>query len=175
MRRCSRKAEQASSPAGMSRNLGGGLAWAATHTALLVAAALGLSFVPQLQLAVPQLAALNEQALDAWALVAPGGAWHPAAFIEQKGHLVVEGCLLLVISYLLFQGTFRPSGTQEEEPLTEKASGLLCLPPAVLYSTQVACRDFCVHTYLAACIVVVHALGQCLSCFMHAWLQGCAA
>ena len=37
---------------------------------------------------------------DCWNLLRPGGAWHPAEFIEHKGHLVLEGALLGGISFM---------------------------------------------------------------------------
>lgn len=112
-----------------SRGIGGVLGWAFTHTLLLAAAVLAASFVPAARQAAPQLGAVHTAAVEAWALLAPGGTWHPATFIEHKGHLVVEASLLVVISFLLLQGTFRPS-KDEEEPLTERvrryAAGCWC-------------------------------------------------
>jgi hypothetical protein len=107
----------------MARSLARGLqqavGWMLTRAILATAAALALSFVEPVRHASPQLAALHGAAVEGWALVAPGGRWHPATFIENQGHLVVEGFLLLVITYLLLQGTFRP-GSQEEVPLTDQ-------------------------------------------------------
>ncbi|PRW20998.1 long chain base biosynthesis 1-like [Chlorella sorokiniana] len=108
-----------------SRGVGAVLGWAFTHALLLAAAVLAASYVPAARQAVPQLGAVHAAAVEAWALLAPGGAWHPAAFIEHKGHLVVEASLLVVISFLLLQGTFRPS-KDEEEPLTEREIDELC-------------------------------------------------
>lgn len=108
----------------MARGLaavGAALGWALTHALLLAAALLAASFVPAAREAAPRLAGVHSAALQAWALVAPGGPWHPTAFIEHKGHLVVEGVLLAAITALLLQGSFRP-GEKEEEPLTEQAS-----------------------------------------------------
>lgn len=124
----------------MARSLGAALGWTITHAALLAAAVLAASYVPAARQAAPQLDILHERAVEAWALVAPGGAWHPAAFIEHKGHLVVEACLLVAITALLLQGTFRPGVTSEEAPLTERvgeggrvgwvgARGAGCVPP----------------------------------------------
>lgn len=101
------------------RGLRRALAWIITHALLAVVVVLALSFVEPARQESPHLAALHGAAVDGWALVAPGGRWHPTAFIEHKGHLVVEGFLLLVISYLLLQGTLVP-GAQEETALTEK-------------------------------------------------------
>lgn len=86
-----------------SRGVGAVLGWALTHALLLAAAVLAAAFVPAARHAAPQLGAVHAAAVEAWALLAPGGAWHPAAFIEHKGHLVVEASLLVVISFLLLQ------------------------------------------------------------------------
>lgn len=107
------------------RGLRRALAWIITHALLAVVVVLALSFVEPARQESPHLAALHGAAVDGWALVAPGGRWHPTAFIEHKGHLVVEGFLLLVISYLLLQGTLVP-GAQEETALTEKEVDELC-------------------------------------------------
>lgn len=67
------------------------------------------------------IAWIEELLIAAWTTFKPGGKLHPEAFIESKGHLVVEGLLLVVISYLLFQnGQKRPKTRKEERPLTEK-------------------------------------------------------
>ena len=105
------------------RSLGGALSWVLTHAVLLSGAALAASFSPQARAAVPQLVALHDAAVQGWALVAPGGAWHPTAFIEHKGHLFVEGLLVVVITALLLQGSTRPRSGGEEDPLTEKVGG----------------------------------------------------
>ncbi|KAK9807535.1 hypothetical protein WJX72_001902 [[Myrmecia] bisecta] len=60
-----------------------------------------------------------------WDLIGPGGRLHPAGFIEHKGHLVLEGLLVVIISYLLIQRTYKPS-SKEAEPLTEKEIDQLC-------------------------------------------------
>lgn len=44
-----------------------------------------------------------------WEIFGPGGRFHPESFIESKGHLVVEGLLVLVILYLFLQKSFNPS------------------------------------------------------------------
>lgn len=54
-----------------------------------------------------------------WLVVGPGGKLHPAYFLEHKGHLVVEGLLLLVILYLFLQHSFKPKA-RAEDPLTDK-------------------------------------------------------
>jgi hypothetical protein len=86
-----------------------------TLAALLVAA----SFSPKVQRYSPVAVTVQRAVRDGWALIAPGGKLHPAQFIEHQGHLVVEACLLVVISYLLFQGSFKPR-RKEAQPLTEK-------------------------------------------------------
>lgn len=103
------------------RGVGGALGWLLSRAVLLACATLALSFSPSARSALPQLGALHEAALQGWGLVAPGGEWHPTAFIEHKGHLLVEGLLLAVITALLLQGSTRPR-QGDEEPLTEKAS-----------------------------------------------------
>ena len=54
-----------------------------------------------------------------WATIGPGGRWHPASFIEHKGHIVLEVLLVLVISALLLQHSYKP-GSRKGEALTEK-------------------------------------------------------
>lgn len=89
--------------------------------ALLVAAC----FSPQVQRLSPAAVQVHEAVVDGWALIAPGGKLHPASFIEHKGHFVLEGCLLVVISYLLIQGSFKPR-SKEAQPLSEKEVDELC-------------------------------------------------
>jgi len=88
-------------------------------TALLVAAC----FSPQVQRLSPAAVQVHEAVVDGWALIAPGGKLHPASFIEHKGHFVLEGCLLVVISYLLIQGSFKPR-SKEAQPLSEKVRSI---------------------------------------------------
>lgn len=94
---------------------------------LVSAAAVGLSFLPAAYEVLPQLGGLHEAVLEGWSLVRPGGEWHPAGFIEHKGHLVMEGFLLAVISYLLFQSSYKPT-RKAAAPLTEKVPRALQLP-----------------------------------------------
>ncbi len=54
-----------------------------------------------------------------WDLLKPGGKLHPTYIIEHQGHLVFEVVLSVVIAYLLFQRSYKPSAKQEK-PLTEK-------------------------------------------------------
>lgn len=58
-------------------------------------------------------------ARDFWAVIGPGGKWHPAYFLEHKGHLVIEGLLLAVILYLILQQSYKVQ-RKAEAPLTEK-------------------------------------------------------
>ncbi|GLI60858.1 hypothetical protein VaNZ11_003073 [Volvox africanus] len=60
-----------------------------------------------------------------WDIVGPGGKLHPAYFLEHKGHLIIEGALILVIIYLALQHSFKVRH-HAEEPLTEKEIDQLC-------------------------------------------------
>ena len=63
-----------------------------------------------------------------WDIFGPGGKFHPTAFIESKGHLVLEGLLVLVILYLFLQKSFNPSFQKQlQTELTEQASTQLTL------------------------------------------------
>lgn len=55
-----------------------------------------------------------------WDIFGPGGKLHPGWFLEHKGHLVIEGLLIVVITILFMQ---RPQA-QEEEELTERVGGM---------------------------------------------------
>ena len=58
-----------------------------------------------------------------WDVFKPGGQFHPEFFIEHKGHLVLEGLLIAVISYLFLQKSFNPKAQkQQHTELTEQAS-----------------------------------------------------
>jgi hypothetical protein len=59
-------------------------------------------------------------AREIWATIGPGGRWHPAWFLEHKGHLVIEGMLMVLILGMLLQHRFRPKEQEEEDGLTEK-------------------------------------------------------
>lgn len=54
-----------------------------------------------------------------WALIGPGGKLHPAKFLEHKGHLVIEGALLLVLAVMFLQQTYKPQAAGEA-PLSER-------------------------------------------------------
>lgn len=58
-------------------------------------------------------------ARDFWILFGPGGKLHPAYFLEHKGHLVIEGVLVVIILYMFLQHSFKPR-PHSEDPLTEK-------------------------------------------------------
>ncbi|EFJ44316.1 hypothetical protein VOLCADRAFT_82885 [Volvox carteri f. nagariensis] len=60
-----------------------------------------------------------------WDIVGPGGKLHPAYFLEHKGHLVIEGVLILAIVYLALQHSFKVQ-RRAEGPLTEKEIEQLC-------------------------------------------------
>ena len=62
---------------------------------------------------------LMQAVRDFWDLLKPGGKLHPTYIIEHQGHLVFEVVLTVVIAYLLFQRSYKPSAKQEK-PLTEK-------------------------------------------------------
>ena len=85
-----------------------------------------LSFSPEARDLVPHLQKIYQAGQDAWALLRPGGAWHPAGFIEHRGHLVMEGALLVVILYLLVQSSSKPTRSKARQPLTEKEVQELC-------------------------------------------------
>ena len=56
-----------------------------------------------------------------WDVFKPGGQFHPESFIENKGHLVLEGLLIAVISYLFLQKSFNPKAQrQQQTELTEQ-------------------------------------------------------
>ncbi|KAL0025965.1 hypothetical protein WJX77_008574 [Trebouxia sp. C0004] len=62
-----------------------------------------------------------------WDIFGPGGKFHPTAFIESKGHLVLEGLLVLVILYLFLQKSFNPSFQKQlQTELTEQEIEDLC-------------------------------------------------
>lgn len=96
-----------------------------TDALLLAAGIVCLSFVDGLHPLVPQLAAVQRSSRELWATIGPGGRLHPASFIEHQGHLVVEGLLLAVISYLLFQSSYKPAA-KAAAPLTDKEIDELC-------------------------------------------------
>lgn len=61
-----------------------------------------------------------------WDIFKPGGQFHPESFIENRGHLVLEGILIVVISYLFLQKSFNPKQQrQQQTELTEQVSTYL--------------------------------------------------
>lgn len=96
-------------------------------TVILAATALliGVSFVDDGR--TRQLSVLKGATEDFWALIRPGGQLHPSEFIAHRGHLAIEGLLVVVISYLLFQSSFKPKARNSgETPLSEKEIQELC-------------------------------------------------
>ena len=87
-----------------------------TLAIIVCGAVVALSFRPE---ARPVLDVVILWLSDFWDLFGPGGKLHPASFIEHSGHLVVEGALLVVISVLLLQTSFKPKSRDKAE-LTEK-------------------------------------------------------
>lgn len=74
----------------------------------------------------PTWAGLRAGVQEAWAIIGPGGRLHPGWFLEHKGHLVVEGLLIVIIAVMLLQSRFSPKATEDEEGLTEKEIDALC-------------------------------------------------
>lgn len=62
---------------------------------------------------------LKQAAQEFWGIIGPGGKLHPAYFLDHKGHLVIEGLLVLLIVYLALQQAFQVK-PQAEAPLTDK-------------------------------------------------------
>lgn len=58
--------------------------------------------------------------LQVWSIIGPGGRLHPSWFLEHKGHLVLEGLLIVVIAVMLLQSRFNPKATEDDDGLTEK-------------------------------------------------------
>lgn len=70
----------------------------------------------------PTLAMLKAGLLEFWEIIGPGGRLHPGWFLEHKGHLVIEGLLMVIIAVMLLQSRFYPKATEDEDGLTEKVS-----------------------------------------------------
>lgn len=96
------------------------------NTLILSAATVAISFIPESHASIPELALVQQFTLDSWTLLRPGGKWHPSYFIEHHGHLVLEGFLLLVISYLLIQRSATVRTGEQERPLSDKEVDELC-------------------------------------------------
>jgi hypothetical protein len=60
---------------------------------------------------------LADAARAFWDIFGPGGKLHPGWFLEHKGHLVIEGLLVAIITLLFLQ---RPQAPRRDEELTEK-------------------------------------------------------
>ena len=76
---------------------------------------------------------------EGWDLVKPGGALHPAEFIQHKGHLVLEGIILVIIIYFMAQRSSKPVGKRAwDRPLTEREIQELCdeWEPEPLHGTR---------------------------------------
>ena len=61
----------------------------------------------------------KQVATDFWETFKPGGRLHPTYILEHQWHLVFEGALLLLLAYLLFQRSSKPS-SKLEKPLSER-------------------------------------------------------
>lgn len=68
----------------------------------------------------PTLSMLKAGLLEFWEIIGPGGRLHPGWFLEHKGHLVIEGLLMVIIAVMLLQSRFYPRTTEDEDGLTEK-------------------------------------------------------
>ena len=76
-----------------------------------------------------------------WEIFGPGGEFHPTAFLESKGHLVLEGLLIAVILYLFLQKSFNPSFQKNiQAELSEQVTfDLLCGETQVRRATLRLC------------------------------------
>eukprot|EP00878_Enallax_costatus_P023299 GHUV01024771.1.p1 GENE.GHUV01024771.1~~GHUV01024771.1.p1 ORF type:complete len:167 (+),score=34.95 GHUV01024771.1:630-1130(+) len=70
----------------------------------------------------PTLSMLKAGLREFWDIIGPGGRLHPGWFLEHKGHLVIEGLLMIIIAVMLLQSRFYPRATEDDDSLTEKAS-----------------------------------------------------
>jgi hypothetical protein len=79
----------------------------------------------------PTLAKAKAGAVEFWEIIGPGGRLHPGWFLEHKGHIVIEGLLMVIIAVMLLQSRFYPRTTEDEDALTDKVCCcwrlLLCL------------------------------------------------
>lgn len=71
----------------------------------------------------PSLQQVQSVFREFWDLVGPGGKLHPATFLEHKGHLFIEGFLLILLGYMFLQQTYKPNKTQEAQ-LSDKVPNL---------------------------------------------------
>jgi len=70
--------------------------------------------------------AVADAARLVWDIIGPGGRLHPGWFLEHKGHLVVEGALLVIIVALFMQRP-QPSASEQQDELTEKVGACIGL------------------------------------------------
>lgn len=68
----------------------------------------------------PTLAKAKAGAIEFWEIIGPGGRLHPGWFLEHKGHIVIEGLLMVIIAVMLLQSRFYPRATEDEDALTDK-------------------------------------------------------
>ncbi|KAF6262798.1 pyridoxal phosphate-dependent transferase [Scenedesmus sp. NREL 46B-D3] len=74
----------------------------------------------------PTLAKAKAGAVEFWEIIGPGGRLHPGWFLEHKGHIVIEGLLMVIIAVMLLQSRFYPRTTEDEDALTDKEIDTLC-------------------------------------------------
>uniref|UniRef100_A0A383WDB8 serine C-palmitoyltransferase n=1 Tax=Tetradesmus obliquus TaxID=3088 RepID=A0A383WDB8_TETOB len=74
----------------------------------------------------PTLAKARAGAVEFWEIIGPGGRLHPGWFLEHKGHIVIEGLLMVIIVVMLLQSRFYPRTTEDEDALTDKEIDALC-------------------------------------------------
>eukprot|EP00882_Tetradesmus_deserticola_P008287 GHRQ01008737.1.p1 GENE.GHRQ01008737.1~~GHRQ01008737.1.p1 ORF type:complete len:565 (+),score=217.81 GHRQ01008737.1:326-2020(+) len=74
----------------------------------------------------PTLAKAKAGAVEFWEIIGPGGRLHPGWFLEHKGHIVIEGLLMVIIAVMLLQSRFYPRTTEDEDALTDKEIDALC-------------------------------------------------
>lgn len=85
----------------------------------------------------PTLAKAKAGAIEFWEIFGPGGRLHPGWFLEHKGHLVIEGLLMIIIAVMLLQSRFYPRTTDDDDALTDKV-GRCC--SAVASSSEAATK-----------------------------------
>eukprot|EP00775_Hariotina_reticulata_P007301 gene7301-7514_t len=75
----------------------------------------------------PNLCGFRAVLVEFWEIIGPGGKLHPGWFLEHKGHLVIEGMLMVIIAVMLLQSRFYPNRAKEDEDaLTEQEIDALC-------------------------------------------------
>jgi hypothetical protein len=75
----------------------------------------------------PNLNGFKAVLIEFWEIIGPGGKLHPGWFLEHKGHLVIEGLLMVIIAVMLLQSRFYPNRAKEDEDaLTEQVGGATC-------------------------------------------------